>query len=311
MRKKQLNTPVSRVVDSIGKGYYQIYNYKKGGLANGRDLGGLKTVDSRIVKHGKFIRSGKLCKLNKREIKSLLDANVKTIIDLRVENEKQSQPDTIIKGIKYISIPILCATTTGITREKSMYRVIKEESGLLKKVYNTADDYFMSLYEFILVLMGIAAGVLYFYSNNEQENTNTINDENANIKDNENTNPKAETSKIEIGKKYECTSSGMVGYIQFTSETDFEMELGAIASENEIKKGTYKIQENIITLNITYDSNYDYMEYTESNEEFEPYTEEIAIIKDDQLAYTNQYDVTFIFVKNDETLEPFNFSDLY
>ena len=59
MRKKQLNTPVSRVVDSIGKGYYQIYNYKKGGLANGRDLGGLKTVDSRIVKHGKFIRSGK------------------------------------------------------------------------------------------------------------------------------------------------------------------------------------------------------------------------------------------------------------
>lgn len=150
MSKKQLNTPVSRVVDSIGKGYYQIYNYKKGGLANGRDLGGLKTVDSRIVKHGKFIRSGKLCKLNKREIKSLLDANVKTIIDLRVENEKQSQPDTIIKGIKYISIPILCATTTGITREKSMYRVIKEESGLLKKVYNTADDYFMSLYEFIL-----------------------------------------------------------------------------------------------------------------------------------------------------------------
>ena len=155
----------------------------------------------------------------------------------------------------------------------------------------------------ILVLMGIAAGVLYFYSNNEQENTNTINDENANIKDNENTNPKAETSKIEIGKKYECTSSGMVGYIQFTSETDFEMELGAIASENEIKKGTYKIQENIIILNITYDSNYDYLEYTENNEEFEPYTEEISIIKENQLAYTNQYNVTFIFVKDDEVQE--------
>lgn len=152
----------------------------------------------------------------------------------------------------------------------------------------------------ILVLIGIVAGIIYFNSNTEQENTNTINDENANITGNENINPEVETSKIEVGKKYECTSSGMVGYIQFTSETNFEMELGAIASENEIKRGTYKIQENIITLNINYDSNYDYMEYTESNEEFEPYTEEITIIKEDQLAYTNQYDVTFIFVKNDK-----------
>lgn len=152
----------------------------------------------------------------------------------------------------------------------------------------------------ILVLIGIVAGIIYFNSNTEQENTNTINDENANITGNENINPEVETSKIEFGKKYECTSSGMVGYIQFTSETNFEMELGAIASENEIKRGTYKIQENIITLNINYDSNYDYMEYTESNEEFEPYTEEITIIKEDQLAYTNQYDVTFIFVKNDK-----------
>ena len=152
----------------------------------------------------------------------------------------------------------------------------------------------------ILVLIGIVAGIIYFNSNTEQENTNTINDENANIMGNENINPEVETSKIEVGKKYECTSSGMVGYIQFTSETNFEMELGAIASENEIKRGTYKIQENTITLNITYDSNYDYVEYTESNEEFEPYTEEITIIKEDQLAYTNQYDVTFIFVKNDK-----------
>lgn len=152
----------------------------------------------------------------------------------------------------------------------------------------------------ILVIIGIVAGIIYFNSNTEQENTNTINDENANITGNENINPEVETSKIEVGKKYECTSSGMVGYIQFTSETNFEMELGAIASENEIKRGTYKIQENIITLNINYDSNYDYMEYTESNEEFEPYTEEITIIKEDQLAYTNQYDVTFIFVKNDK-----------
>ena len=152
----------------------------------------------------------------------------------------------------------------------------------------------------ILVLIGIVAGIIYFNSNTEQENTNTINDENANITGNENINPEVETSKIEVGKKYECTSSGMVGYIQFTSETNFEMELGAIASENEIKRGTYKIHENIITLNINYDSNYDYMEYTESNEEFEPYTEEITIIKEDQLAYTNQYDVTFIFVKNDK-----------
>lgn len=146
MTNKESNNPVTIVTDTIDKSLYGIYNYKKGGLANGRGLGGLKTVDGKTVKYGMFIRSGKLSKLKKVEIQSLIDANVKTIIDLRIENEKVNRQDTKIDGIKYYNIPIVCATLPGITREKSMYRVMKEESELLKKVYKTADDYMCGLY---------------------------------------------------------------------------------------------------------------------------------------------------------------------
>lgn len=150
MNKQENNNPVSLVADTIDKGYYDIYNFKKGGLANGRDLGGLKTVDGRTVKSLRFIRSGKLCKLKKKEIQSLKDAKVKTVIDLRMDNEKVNRQDTVIDGIKYLNIPIVCATLPGITREKSMYRIMKEESELLKKQYDTADDYMMGLYDLIV-----------------------------------------------------------------------------------------------------------------------------------------------------------------
>lgn len=148
--KKQNNNPVFLVADTIDKGYYDIYNFEKGGLANCRDLGGLKTNDGRMVKSLRFIRSGKLCKLKKKDVKGLKDAKIKTIVDLRMENEKVNRQDTVIEGIKYINIPIVCATLPGITREKSMYRIMKDESELLKKQYATADDYMMGLYDLIL-----------------------------------------------------------------------------------------------------------------------------------------------------------------
>lgn len=149
-KKIELNNPVSVVVDTIDKGYYDIYNYRNGGLANGRDLGGMKTVDGRVIKSHKFIRSGKLCKLKKKEIQSIKAHGVKTIIDLRIDNEITNQQDTKIDTIKYIHIPVLCATMPGITRDKSMYRVMKDESTLLKTQYATADDYMKGLYDIIM-----------------------------------------------------------------------------------------------------------------------------------------------------------------
>ena len=169
----------------------------------------------------------------------------------------------------------------------------KVENKAKKMSSNNIKKIIILIVVILLVLAVIIVSVNFFNNrNSKNENTNDIIEEN--VSEEENT-------KIEIGKDYECTSSGMVGYIKFTTEKDFEMELGAIASENEIKKGTYKIEESIITLNITYDSNFDYLEYTEDDYEFETYTEEITIVKENQLIYTNKYDVTFTFVKDEET----------
>lgn len=146
-----INEQIPTVVDSLEKTCYDIYNFSEGGLANGRDLGGTVTSDGRRIKHGRLIRSGKLYKLNKKEVRRLADANIKVVVDLRMDNERDTQPDMIPQGAAYYHIPVVCVTTPGITREKSMYKVMRDESELLKKIYKDGDEYMMKLYEHILV----------------------------------------------------------------------------------------------------------------------------------------------------------------
>lgn len=147
--KKELNNQIS-LADSIDKGYYEIYDIKRGGLANCRDLGGMTTSLGKRIKSRRLLRSGKLCKLNKKEVQTLKDAGVKTVIDLRIENEVAGHPDTKIDGIKYHHVPLICYTLPGITREKSMFRVMKDESALLKKQYADRNEYMKNLYDKIV-----------------------------------------------------------------------------------------------------------------------------------------------------------------
>lgn len=148
MSKKQ-NNQLS-FADSIDKGYYEIYDIKRGGLANCRDLGNLVTETGQKIKSRRLLRSGKLCKLNKKEIEILKEAGVKTIIDLRIDNEIENHPDTKIDGVKYHHVPLICYTLPGITREKSMYRVMKDESALLKRQFADKNEYMKKLYEMIV-----------------------------------------------------------------------------------------------------------------------------------------------------------------
>lgn len=148
MSKKQ-NNQLS-LADSIDKGYYEIYDIKRGGLANCRDLGNLVTKTGQKIKSHRLLRSGKLCKLNKKEIEILKEAGVKTIIDLRIDNERENHPDTKIDGVKYHHVPLICYTLPGITREKSMYRVMKDESALLKRQFSDKNEYMKKLYEMIV-----------------------------------------------------------------------------------------------------------------------------------------------------------------
>jgi protein-tyrosine phosphatase len=62
------------------------------GQSNFRDLGGYETVDGRHVKWGRVYRSGELSRLTDADYRRLSPLGIRTIVDLRDEGERASQP---------------------------------------------------------------------------------------------------------------------------------------------------------------------------------------------------------------------------
>ncbi|MDE6505505.1 MAG: tyrosine-protein phosphatase [Clostridia bacterium] len=119
-------------------------------LNNTRDLGGFPAENGKRIKYGKLIRSGKLYKLPKSTVSALEALNVTTVIDLRIEREKYEYPSTEIKGVKLVSLPLVCTATVGITHTKSMARTMLKESKRIKTEFGSADNYMQSVYELLL-----------------------------------------------------------------------------------------------------------------------------------------------------------------
>ncbi|MDP4269488.1 MAG: tyrosine-protein phosphatase [Bacteroidota bacterium] len=82
------------------------------GVYNFRDIGGYTNDDDRILKWGKVYRSGSLTSISDNGEERLKDLHIKTIIDLRTDEERQKNPDKI-KGARVIGFPMknpICPT---------------------------------------------------------------------------------------------------------------------------------------------------------------------------------------------------------
>lgn len=119
-------------------------------LENTRDLGGLPAADGKTVRYNKLIRSGKLYKLPEKTAKALKAMGLKTVIDLRIFTEREQCPDTVIEGVEYVHLPVLCTATPGITREKTMTKTMAIESRRIKKEFGSADNYMLAMYKMVL-----------------------------------------------------------------------------------------------------------------------------------------------------------------
>lgn len=98
------------------------------GLPNTRDVGGLPTGDGRYVKHARLLRSGALDHATARDLEVLLDDyQVRTVIDLRTEEERKEHPDPQdgLMGVRFADAPVLSASTFGVTREGGMMQALK------------------------------------------------------------------------------------------------------------------------------------------------------------------------------------------
>jgi len=78
------------------------------GSRNLRDVGGYRTVDGREIKKGLLYRSDHLSKVTKRDIERVAALGVKTVYDLRGEEERKNSPQRLpeIVSMEVVSLPI-------------------------------------------------------------------------------------------------------------------------------------------------------------------------------------------------------------
>lgn len=105
------------------------------GLPNTRDIGGIPAANGRYVKHARLLRSGALDKATDRDLEVLVnDYDVRTVIDLRTEEERKEHPDPEdgMPGVTFEDAPVLNASTFGVTREGGMMQALKALRALKK-----------------------------------------------------------------------------------------------------------------------------------------------------------------------------------
>lgn len=85
------------------------------GTFNLRDLGGLSTVDGRVIAPGRFLRSGSLAGLTSRGRVELDRLGVLRVVDLRTIVERSAAPDALIgSAARCTAVPLLTGALSSM-----------------------------------------------------------------------------------------------------------------------------------------------------------------------------------------------------
>lgn len=124
---------------------------------NARDLGGMRTADGKVIKNRKLIRSGKLSKIPQSTAIGLSKYGVTTIVDLRIENERNAGPDRVHGNFRYIHLPILCCPAGIDVSDYPIFEATQKESTRAKKEgkrikseFGNSDNYMIEVYRSIV-----------------------------------------------------------------------------------------------------------------------------------------------------------------
>lgn len=119
------------------------------GAPNFRDLGGLPAADGKHIKYGRLLRCGHLAYITDEDARRLTeDYHLRTVIDMRTENEMHRRPDTILPHINYLRCPIFEKKLEGITRETAVISPVESALNMAHNVQGCdPHERMKSLYE--------------------------------------------------------------------------------------------------------------------------------------------------------------------
>ena len=83
-------------------------------IKNKRELGGIRTIDGKTVRHGYFFRSAGLADAEKKDLEG-----ISLIIDLRTDREREEAVDKTY-DVTYKPMPVFNQVTAGISHEKGV-----------------------------------------------------------------------------------------------------------------------------------------------------------------------------------------------
>ena len=93
-------------------------NIKLKGAKNIRDLGGVP-VEGGVVMPKKLLRGSHLAAISDEDSHILVNEyDLKSVIDLRTQVEKEELPDVRMFGVEYLEMPIFDASLPGLSHEK-------------------------------------------------------------------------------------------------------------------------------------------------------------------------------------------------
>ncbi|HVU11812.1 MAG TPA: tyrosine-protein phosphatase [Phototrophicaceae bacterium] len=91
---------------------------------NARDLGGYPTADGHVTRWHTFVRAGTLDKLTARGQQQLANYGVRTVIDLRDEDEAHDFPDLYVPSTAYHNLPFFGRELSSEATWQKMWTVV-------------------------------------------------------------------------------------------------------------------------------------------------------------------------------------------